>query len=236
MEHWIGTLIPNNVDAGYKIAISLIEKARIKNIEPLNIVAINGSRETPASQEREKGLKLALAENPDVKLKQILYGEWNQELSYSMMKGLLNRYPDIKMIWAANDPMALGAIKALKENALKPGEDVFVSGLNWSNEAIENIQNGEMCASVGGHFMVPGWSLVILYDYHNGIDFKDTGTLELQIDIFDVITSSNANTYSTYLEDKDWDKIDFKMFSKSYNHKVLDYDFSLDKIFNLFPL
>ena len=76
-------------------------------------------------------------------------------------------------LWAANDPMALGAITALREAGYKPGVDVVVGGLNWSQGGVERVLKGEMIVTHGGHFLGGAWAMVVLRDYHDGRDFAE---------------------------------------------------------------
>lgn len=234
-SQWLGSLIPNNVEAGYLIADSLIKTAKQEKGDNLKLVAIAGNRATPASVQRVEGMQKALKENRTVKLNQILYAEWDQQKSYTMTAGMLSRYKDIDIIWAVNDPIAFGALKAVEEKGLKAGSDIYVGGLNWSPEALQKIKDGEMVCTVGGHFMVGGWSLVILKDYAEGRDFaKEEGDTELKVNVFGLIDKTNVEGYAEHFGDSNWSKIDFKKFSKYYNKDVAKYNFSLEKILEQF--
>lgn len=234
-QNWLGSLIPNNEEAGYMIADSLIKKTSQEKNQILKMIAIAGNRVTPASVQRVNGLRQSINENPNVQLLQILYAEWDQNEAYTITNGMFNRYDNIDMIWAVSDPTALGALTAIKEEGKKAGKDVFVSGLNWSNEALEKIKTGEMVSSVGGHFMVGGWALVVLKDYYEGHDFlKEEHGTELKINIFGTIDSSNVDDYLKHFGDSNWNKIDFRKFSKHYNKNFQHYDFSLNKILEQF--
>jgi ABC-type sugar transport system substrate-binding protein len=231
-KKWIGSLIPDNEKAGYMIADNLIKEAHnILDKKVINMIAIAGNRVTPASVQRVEGLGRAIQENESINLLQILYAEWNEEEAYIMTNGMFNRYRFIDLIWAINDPTAFGAMRAVREERKELGKEVIVAGLNWSKEAIERIKTGEMLCSIGGHFMVGGWSLVMIKDYHENLDFinKDSQG-EHQINIFGIIDKSNVARYCTYFQNENWNKIDFRTFSKYYNNKIDEYDFSLDKI------
>jgi len=175
-----------------------------------------------------------LKDNPDVELKQVVYGEWNQERTKKQTIGMLKRYSDIKIIWAANDPMAMGVLDALEFMGKKAGKDVFVGGLNWSSPALSEVKNGKMVTTVGGHFMCGGWSLVLLYDYHNRLDFKRAEGTEVKVNVFGAIDKYNVDNYLKYLGDQNWNKIDFKKFSKIENESLENYEFGLEPILRQF--
>lgn len=233
-QNWIGTLIPNNIDAGYKIAQLVVNAALKKNLHNYQMIAISGSRATPASQEREIGLSKLLKKYPYIKKHQLVHGEWNKDIAYHKTLGLLKRYPEVNIIWTANDPMAIGAINACEEVGYQPGENIFIGGLNWSIEACKLIKEKKLVTSVGGHFMVGGWALVILYDYHNKKDFIKNEGAELKIEVFDAIYKGNVNRYLKYFGDQNWSKINFKRFSKKRNPNIKKYNFKLKKILQQF--
>lgn len=231
---YLGSLIPDNTQAGYMIGKSLVKEASKFKSGTLNIAAINGNRATPASVFRAQGLNKAVSES-NAKIMQMTYAEWNQETAYKQALGLLKRYKDLDIIWTANDPMALGAVKAAKESGRILGKDLFIGGLNWSTEALEAIDKNELVATIGGHFMVGGWSIVLLYDYHNGSDFKVIeGGTELKINIFGIIDKSNSDNYIKYFGDQNWEKIEFSKFSLIKNRSINKYNFSLEKILEQF--
>ena len=58
------------------------------------------------------------------------------------MENLLQRFPKIDAVLAANDPMAIGAIRALESaNRLK---GVMVAGFNGDDDAVDAIKKGKM--------------------------------------------------------------------------------------------
>lgn len=152
------------VSMGYDLAMTLINAGAKK------IVAINGPHGHSASEERYEGLIKAISENPDVELVAEEWGSWTREPAMTAMENFLAAYPvgEIDGVFAYNDGAAMGAIQALK-NAGRLSE-VLVGGMDSTPEAIEAIKNGEMLASVGGHWIVGGFGLIVLYDYLNGYE------------------------------------------------------------------
>lgn len=228
-KNWLGSIMPNNIQAGYNIGAELIKEARKKG-KNLEMIAINGSRATLAAVEREEGLMKLLSKNKDVKLNQVVFAEWEMKKGYDSAKGLITRYPKTTMIWCANDLMAEGAIKAVEEVGKIPGKDILIGGLNWSDAGIKMVKSGKMVTTVGGHFMVGGFSLVMIYDYENGIDFASSEGLEIQSEVFGALNIENIDAYIKNYGDQNWEKLDFKKFSKKLNPKLEKYDFSLKSV------
>ncbi|MGI0115326.1 ABC transporter substrate-binding protein [Zooshikella sp. RANM57] len=229
--NWIGELTPDNYYAGYQLAKSTIDYflSHNNNIN-VNILALSGDQATPASIARVNGLKKAISHYQNVVIKQVIPGNWQQQDAYKKTYHLIRRYPDINVVWAANDEMALGAMESVIEYGKQPGKDIYFSGINWKKEALKKVQDGSMVVSIGGHFMMGGWALVILHDYHFGIDFAQSEGLKMKMKLFNVIDVHNVQRYLETLGDEQWQKINFKHFSKRYNSSLTQYDFSLNSI------
>lgn len=229
-KHFIGSLIPDNEYAGYVMAKKLIEEGKKRNLKAEDgnyyIVGIAGDFVTQASIERVNGLKRAISEYDNVVLKNIFTGLWRQDRAKAQILNALKFYPNTKLIWAANDPMAIGSIEAISESGKVPGKDILVSGLNWDKPALNKIQNGELLISMGGHFMTGGWAVILIHDYHKGKDFSNEG-LNIKMPIFDEITAKNIENFLDLFSDGTFENIDFKMFSKVYNPLLEKYDFRL---------
>lgn len=231
---WIGSLVPDNQVAGYTIAKLVIEKAMQSGLYAkdgkIHLVAIAGDYVTPASIARNTGLEIAAKEYVKVELEQIFVGEWNKDKAKFQAQGALKRYPEVSALWVANDPMALGAIEAIKEVGRKPGKDIMVGGLNWDAPALEKIRDGEMVTSVGGHFMAGAWALVLLYDYLHGKDFASRGT-QLQYTLFSALSQEDVGQYLRQFGDGDWRKVDFTKFSLVLNPRSSGYTLDLENLY-----
>lgn len=229
LRHWRGTITPNNTDAGRKIAQALMAQARKLGWANPPLLALSGSRTTPASVERKLGLDQALAQAQSTRavLLQEFWAEFEEHKAYDMTLGALRRYPHAQLVWAANDPMALGALRAARESGRTPGKDILLAGLNWSPQALQAVQKGELVASVGGHFATGGWSLVVLHDLVHGVDFaQEQPSTEMQLEVFDVLDASNLAQYQSRFGTQNWSTITFRNYSRALNPKTTAYDFS----------
>lgn len=68
--------------------------------------------------------------------------------------------------------------------------------------------------------------MILLYDYHKGIDFADELGVKFHSPMY-AITAENIDRYRPLLEGMDWNKVDFTKFSKAFNPELKRYDFSL---------
>lgn len=232
-DNFIGQLTPDERELGYKQADVLIKKAResgvVHGTRPVNIIAFGGFDVDHASNARLSGLQDRIKEDEDATLVKTTLASWNRDLAYKYTLELLRDNPSIHAIWSTNDDMADGCIEAAEEAGRKPGKDILIGGIDLSADAIDHIENGKQTVSVGGHFMEAAWSLIMLYDYHHGIDFDNTNHYMFESKPH-AVTRENVADFKEYFSPTDWNDIDFKQFTKKHNPDTEEYIFSLKAV------
>ncbi len=230
-KNWIGGLIPDNRWGGYQLAKSLIEQALQKGISQrdIRILPIAGDYATETTIERNEGISDIKKDFPEVIILPETHCLWRKDLALISTSKFLHRDPSINVIWAANDPMALGAYEAGRNLGVAP-DYFFVGGINWDQPALVSISKGQLSASVGGHFMTGGWGLVMLYDYHHGKDFSESQGPIVKKRIFNVLDKENIKPFLSRFGSRDWSSIDFKKFSKVHNSSLATYNFGIEAI------
>jgi hypothetical protein len=113
-------------------------------------------------------------------------------------------------------------LSASKQLGYKPGENVFIGGIDWSKDALEAIQRRELTASVGGHFFEGAWALVLLHDYINGRDFADIDGVTMKTNM-QLVDKTNVSYWQSFIDKKRWDNMDFRSFSLATNRKLDKY-------------
>jgi ABC-type sugar transport system substrate-binding protein len=81
-----------------------------------DVIILEGVRGTSTSEERMRGFHDALKETPGVKVLSPQPGNYQRMQALQVTENLLQTYPKIDGILAANDAMAVGAIGNLVEN------------------------------------------------------------------------------------------------------------------------
>lgn len=189
----IGSLVPNDEEGGYLMMKELIRlHPPVARGESIEVLAFSGLKITPSAQLRERGMQRALAEHPQVRLRQLVYGEWTQQRAYEQARQLVGRYPNVSLVWSANDEMAFGAMRAFAEVGKVAGKDVLFSAVNTSSEALRAVVDGRLSALVGGHFTLGGWALVELHDYDQGVDLARYGGRDRQLPLLQLIDRNQA--------------------------------------------
>jgi ABC-type sugar transport system substrate-binding protein len=235
---WLGSLIPDNEGAGYDIGVAILtEAARIKTNRPLRVLALTGDTNT-AAEERVLGLRRAIgvmtkALGPNsIELAEVRHLDWSRKAAEAFVRDFIRKGPRIDVLWAANDPMALGAIDAFRAGGYRPGRDVLVGGLNWSQDAIDRVLNGDMVLTHGGHFLLGAWSMVVLRDYHDGRDFAEEDVrLPIPMGAIDLAVARRFPEIGKV----DWRRVDFTKFSKTRNPALKSYEFTPDAVLRQLP-
>lgn len=229
-KYWIGQMLPNDFQAGYDLANILVDKAlKANRVAPngrVQVVAMGGPEKDFAAVERKRGFELAMARRKDVEVLQFVPAHWLQDRARRKTSLLLRRYPDVGVIWAASDSMAVGAIDAMRGLGRKPGKDIIVGGIDWIPRALSEIRAGTMAVSFGGHFMQGGWAMVLLHDYHHGIDFA-ADRIDWRTKMSPV---TRANMGDVARSRRNLARIDFRAFSKKYHPEMTRYSFSLEAL------
>jgi ribose transport system substrate-binding protein len=108
-----------------------------------NVVILEGPENLPTSVARVKAYKDAVKEFPDVKLLASKPANYARTPAIETMRTFVRLYPQIDGVLAANDPMASGAIEALKAANRK----ALVVGINASREILDLVKSGDLLAS-----------------------------------------------------------------------------------------
>lgn len=189
----IGSLVADDEEAGYLMLRDLLRQhGPVAPGQSLDLLAFSGVKTTPVAQLREQGMRRALAEHPEVRLRQLVYGEWNRERAFEQATQLFKRYPQTALVWSASDQMALGAMQALQASGRLPGKDTLFSAVNSSPEILQARLDGRLSSLVAGHFTVGGWAMVLIHDDAKGVDIGAYGGRDRQLALFQLIDAGQA--------------------------------------------
>jgi ribose transport system substrate-binding protein len=71
-----------------------------------------------------------------------------KDQAYRVMQDMMTANPSIAGVFCENDPMALGAVQAIRDAGKSPINDILVVGFNADYEAIEAVKAGNLAATV----------------------------------------------------------------------------------------
>ena len=121
--------------------------AKILPATGAKILVLEGAAATPQSIKRVGGFVKRLAElSPQAKIVASLPADWDRMKALSVVTNILQREPELTMIYTANDMMALGAAEALKI-AGKTGK-ISIIGVDGVADARKAVLEGKLTATV----------------------------------------------------------------------------------------
>lgn len=113
------------------------------------IVELEGTVGASAATDRKTGFDEEMAASyPDIEIVESQTGDFTRAMGKEVMESFLKSHDDIQGVYAHNDDMALGAIEAIKEAGLKPGEDVKVVSVDGVKGIFEAMVAGEANCTV----------------------------------------------------------------------------------------
>jgi inositol transport system substrate-binding protein len=112
-----------------------------------NVIMIHGYMGQAAQLKREQGAKEILGKYPDLRLLAEQSGEWDRAKSLSLMENWIQAHgSSIQAVFAHNDEMGMGAVKALTDAGLK--DKVIVVSIDAIPDALQAVQKGTLNATV----------------------------------------------------------------------------------------
>lgn len=119
------------------------------------VALIGGALGNSTTDERMRGARDAIQE---AKLNIVAQqpADSDKVKAMAVMENILQTHPDVKGVFAANDEMALGALRAVKES----GEHVKVIGTDGTIEAIKSVLRGELTGTVAQNAYWMGYRAV----------------------------------------------------------------------------
>jgi ribose transport system substrate-binding protein len=113
-----------------------------------NVVELQGILSDQPQIDRDKGFREGIASNPKIKIIAHREANWLKENAIPIMQQWLTRYPKIDLVYAQNDPMALGAyLSAKAANRASQMKFIGTDGLAIPDGGIRAVQLGELTST-----------------------------------------------------------------------------------------
>jgi len=100
--------------------------------------------------DRAKGFREAITSHPDMKIILSQSGDFTRAKGKEVMEAFLKspQAKEITLLFAHNDDMALGAIQAMEEAGIKPGQDIKIVSIDGVKGAFEAMKDGKLNVTV----------------------------------------------------------------------------------------
>ena len=112
------------------------------------IVELEGTTGSTPANDRKSGFDDAIAQDDRFEIVASQSGDFARDQGRQVMETLLQAHPDLNVVYAHNDEMAIGAIQALEQAGRAPGEDVTVVSIDGTRDALQAIADGKMGVTV----------------------------------------------------------------------------------------
>jgi|HubBroStandDraft_6_1064221.scaffolds.fasta_scaffold117858_2 ribose transport system substrate-binding protein len=138
---------PIGVEAGKFIAEKLNGKG--------NVIEVQGTAGASATIDRHDGFRDALKDSPGIKVVADQFCDYLREPAVKFVEDMLQRFGpgQLQAIYAHNDEMALGAIKAVE--AAGRSKEIVIIGIDGQNSAFQAVKDGKLAATFIYPFCAP---------------------------------------------------------------------------------
>ena len=142
---YVSFLGSNFVEQGRRAAAWLVARTGGK----AGVVELTGTAGSSVAADRAKGFREGLEGHAGVRIVASQTGQFTRAPAQSVTENVLQALgSEVTAVFAHNDEMALGAVRAIRAAGRRPGVDVQLVSIDGERAALESIVRGELGASV----------------------------------------------------------------------------------------
>ena len=141
---YVGYVGADFLAEGRRAGEFLVEKADREGLTDLKIVELSGTPSSSPMQQRGEAFRECIAGDPRFEIVETMSGDFLRSKGKECMQEMLERHERIDVLFSHNDAMTLGAIEAIEEAGLRPGEDVIIITIDGEQAAIDFLQEGKI--------------------------------------------------------------------------------------------
>ncbi|MDQ6480874.1 sugar ABC transporter substrate-binding protein [Dyadobacter sp. LHD-138] len=155
-----------------------------------NVIMMHGYMGQAAQIKRDKGAKEILKANPGLTLLAEQSGEWDRAKAMSLTENWIQSFgPKINAIFAQNDEMGLGVVKALEAAGLK--NKIIVVSIDAIPDALQAVKKGALDATVYQNAKQQGGTAI-----ETAVKAAKGSTFEKEVLIpFQLVTKENLGAF-----------------------------------------
>mgnify|MGYP003577296134 CR=1 FL=1 len=105
-----------------------------------NLVILRGIP-TVIDNQRVDAFNEVMKANPGIKVLDAKHGNWNRDDAFKVMQDYLTRFKQIDAVWASDDDMAIGVLKAIEQAKRSDIKEVF--GGAGAKFAVKKVMDGD---------------------------------------------------------------------------------------------
>ncbi|MFC5080017.1 D-ribose-binding periplasmic protein precursor [Vibrio thalassae] len=135
----VSHIASDNVVGGEMAGHYIMEKVG----EKAKVIQLEGIAGTSAARERGEGFMTA-AKGSQMDLLASQPADFDRTKGLNVMENLLAANPDVQAVFAQNDEMALGALRAVEA----AGKDVMIVGFDGTEDGMAAVKRGKLAATI----------------------------------------------------------------------------------------
>lgn len=145
---WVSFMGSDFVEEGRRAGRWLLDKTKGK--DEIRIVELQGTVGAAPALDRKKGFEEAIKADARLKIVRSQTADFSRAKGKEVMEAFLKAEAGkkIHVLYAHNDDMALGAIQAIEEAGLKPGQDILVVSIDGVKAAFQAMVAGKLNVTV----------------------------------------------------------------------------------------
>ncbi|UTV29884.1 ribose ABC transporter substrate-binding protein RbsB [Photobacterium atrarenae] len=135
----VSHIASDNVAGGEMAGQFIMEKVG----EKARVIQLEGIAGTSAARERGQGFMNAVKTN-ELNLLASQPADFDRTKGLNVMENMLAANPDVQAVFAQNDEMALGALRAVQAS----GKEVLIVGFDGTDDGIAAVKRGKLGATI----------------------------------------------------------------------------------------
>jgi simple sugar transport system substrate-binding protein len=162
------TLIGSDfVEEGRRAARWLVQDSAARK-GPIRVVELQGTVGSAPANDRMKGFREVIDQDARFQVVRSQSGDFTRAKGKEVMEAFLKAEGrnKIDVLFAHNDDMAIGAIQAIEEAGLKPGEDIHIVSIDGVRGAFEAMKDGKLNATVECNPLLGPQLAALIRDVH----------------------------------------------------------------------
>ncbi|MEF1284414.1 ribose ABC transporter substrate-binding protein RbsB [Vibrio sp. M250220] len=135
----VSHIASDNIVGGEMAGNFIVEKVGMK----AKVIQLEGIAGTSAARERGEGFMNAV-KGSEMEVLASQPADFDRTKGLNVMENLLAANPDVQAVFAQNDEMALGALRAVQAS----GKDVMIVGFDGTDDGIAAVNRGKLSATI----------------------------------------------------------------------------------------
>jgi galactofuranose transport system substrate-binding protein len=164
------TLIGSDfVEEGRRAANWLIQDSKDRKA-PIRVVELQGTVGSAPANDRMKGFREVIDQDKRFEVVRSQSGDFTRAKGKEVMEAFIKAEgkKKIDVLFAHNDDMAIGAIQAIEEAGMKPGQDIRIVSIDGVRGAFEAMKAGKLNATVECNPLLGAQLAQLIKDVHAG--------------------------------------------------------------------